>query len=174
MSIASINAAKKRRTEIAASPMFKNNNNNAPMHNRQVSPNNTPQNVQSQPIDPKKPMQLQQVITLLDNRILYLENHLVEMSNTQASVIIDNNNNNNNDDEKQKQHTVNEQLSQQEIKQTVDETISEHVTEFDHRYELLAQEFVEMKQIVLSLQSYTMDVNKTLLADREQLLKIIE
>ena len=65
MSLASINAAKKRRSEIAASPMFKNNNNT--------------QNVQSQPIDPKKPLQLQQVITLLDNRILYLENHLVEM-----------------------------------------------------------------------------------------------
>jgi hypothetical protein len=39
--------------------------------------------------------------------------------------------------------------------------------EFNHRYELLAGEFNGLKSLLLSLQSYTMDVNRKLLEDRE-------
>ena len=38
--------------------------------------------------------------------------------------------------------------------------------EFNARFELLADEIANMKNIVLSLQSYTMDVNKMLLEER--------
>jgi hypothetical protein len=38
--------------------------------------------------------------------------------------------------------------------------------EFNNRFELLATEMNNMKDIVLKLQSYTMDVNKTLLEER--------
>jgi hypothetical protein len=45
---------------------------------------------------------------------------------------------------------------------TVDE-LSENMTEFDGRFQLLATEIANLKDIVLSLQKYTMDVNKMLL-----------
>lgn len=168
MSVSSINAAKKRRTEIIASPMFKNANMPIP---RQVTQVNTAQmntaqtnnlvQPQQQPFDPKKPMPLQQVITLFDNRILYLENHLVKISNQQVNVV------------PEKNESSKLQLSEQDIQKTVESSISEHMTEFDHRYELLANEIVNIKQIVLTLQSYTLDVNKTLLEEREQLLTLL-
>jgi len=37
------------------------------------------------------------------------------------------------------------------------------VEEYNHRFEILADEIANLKDIVLKLQSYTMDVNKTLL-----------
>ena len=170
MSVSSINAAKKRRTEIIASPMFKNANmpiprqvtqvNTAQMNTAQTNNLVQPQQ-QQQPFDPKKPMPLQQVITLFDNRILYLENHLVKISNEQVNVV------------PEKNESSKLQLSEQDIQKTVESSISEHMTEFDHRYELLANEIVNIKQIVLTLQSYTLDVNKTLLEEREQLLTLL-
>ena len=47
--------------------------------------------------------------------------------------------------------------------------LAEIIDEFDKRYELLAEEIVNIKNIVLSLQSYTMDVNKMLLEERSTL-----
>ena len=173
MSVSSINAAKKRRTEIIASPMFKNANmpmskpvvaqmNTTKINTAQINTAQTNNLVQQQqPFDPKKPMPLQQVITLFDNRILYLENHLVKISNEQVNVV------------PEKNETSILQLSEQDIQKTVESSISEHITEFDHRYELLANEIVNIKQIVLTLQSYTFDVNKTLLEEREQLLTLL-
>ena len=38
--------------------------------------------------------------------------------------------------------------------------------EFETRFEIMAQEISEMKQIVLSLQSYTMDVNRILMEEK--------
>jgi hypothetical protein len=43
---------------------------------------------------------------------------------------------------------------------------SDLLDEFNNRFELLATEINNMKDIVLKLQSYTMDVNKTLLEER--------
>ena len=40
------------------------------------------------------------------------------------------------------------------------------LTEIDSRFELLAEEISNLKHIVLKLQTYTMDVNKTLLDER--------
>lgn len=40
------------------------------------------------------------------------------------------------------------------------------IDEFNHRFEMLAEEVANMKDIVLKLQSYTMEVNKTLLEER--------
>jgi hypothetical protein len=44
------------------------------------------------------------------------------------------------------------------------------VEEFDKRYEMLAEEIVNLKNIVISLQSFTMEVNKTMLEERRQIL----
>lgn len=44
------------------------------------------------------------------------------------------------------------------------------MNEMQSRYEILAQEIGELKDIVLKLQVYTMDVNKTLLEERIHIL----
>jgi hypothetical protein len=48
--------------------------------------------------------------------------------------------------------------------------ITEVLDEFNERFETLADELANLKNIVLSLQSYTMDVNKTLLQERIRIL----
>jgi hypothetical protein len=48
--------------------------------------------------------------------------------------------------------------------------ITDVLDEFNGRFDQLAEEMTELKNIVLSLQSYTMDVNKMLLEERVQLL----
>ena len=52
--------------------------------------------------------------------------------------------------------------------------LKEIIEEFDKRYEMLAEEIVNIKNIVLSLQSYTMDVNKMLLEERNRIFSEIE
>jgi len=43
----------------------------------------------------------------------------------------------------------------------------------NHRFEFLMNELIDLKDIVLKLQTYTMDVNKTLLDERIHLLSDI-
>ena len=50
------------------------------------------------------------------------------------------------------------------------EVPSDFIEEMQSRYEILAREIVDLKDIVLKLQSYTMDVNKTLLEERIHIL----
>ena len=45
---------------------------------------------------------------------------------------------------------------------------SEYVDEFNARFVLLAEEIANIKNVVLNLQSYTMDVNKTLMDERNK------
>jgi hypothetical protein len=52
----------------------------------------------------------------------------------------------------------------------VPSNITEVLDEFNARTERLAEEIENLKNIVLSLQTYTMDVNKMLLEERAQLL----
>jgi hypothetical protein len=51
--------------------------------------------------------------------------------------------------------------------------LHEHLSEFNHRYELLATELMELKETVMKLQSYTMDINKALINERIQILSDI-
>jgi hypothetical protein len=55
-------------------------------------------------------------------------------------------------------HTVENSVDIQEQHNWIDE--------FNHRFEVLAEEMNNIKDIVLKLQSYTMEVNKTLLEER--------
>jgi hypothetical protein len=48
--------------------------------------------------------------------------------------------------------------------------ITEVLDEFNSRFETMAVEIENLKNIVLSLQSYTMDVNKMLLEERVRIL----
>ncbi len=48
--------------------------------------------------------------------------------------------------------------------------ITPNTDDFNHRFDILADEIANMKNIVLSLQSYTMDVNKLLMEERVRIL----
>jgi len=48
--------------------------------------------------------------------------------------------------------------------------ITEILTEYNSRFDLLAEEINNLKDIVMKLQSYTMDVNKTLMEERIHIL----
>ena len=47
-----------------------------------------------------------------------------------------------------------------------DESKEQYIDEFETRFEILAEDFSSLKQTVLSLQSYTMSVNKILMDDK--------
>jgi hypothetical protein len=92
-------------------------------------------------------LSLQQVIALVDKRLVALETFAKETKDTppvaQTSVSAP---------------TVNP------------EEINALADEFNGKFELLANELSELKDIVMKLQSYTMEVNKTLMQDRVRML----
>jgi hypothetical protein len=106
---------------------------------------------------------LQQVISVIDKRLVSLEKNVDEIkkqpslasvgggtaTTTQAVLPSE-------QEEFNKQANENFQL------------INENLTEYDNRFEILANEIAEIKTIVLKLQSYTMSVNKMLLEERQQ------
>ena len=124
---------------------------------------------------------LQQVISQLDTRILYLEKFVIDtrkttnetikvvqegsirnLENTIIPTIVSTTEN----------KTVNASsfVSLAEVENIVKQTVDEHMSEFSHRYELLASEILNLKFIVMKLQSYTLDVNKTLMDERNALI----
>ena len=52
--------------------------------------------------------------------------------------------------------------------------ISDIVTEFNSRFELIVTEINSLKDIVLKLQTFTMDVNKRLLDERIEVLSEVQ
>ena len=124
-----------------------NNNNNE-------EPSTSNNSIQS--VDENKPISLQQALQLLSGRIIKLEKNIQETKN-------------------------NEQTNQviQNVEELNIETIVEKVTqsqifeEFNARYEILASEILTLKHIVMKLQSYTLDINKTLVEERIQILSEI-
>lgn len=88
---------------------------------------------------------LPQVIAVIDTRLISLESFVKETKQNPVSSV------------------SNSVLN-------VDNNLNEFISEIQSRYEILAQEIAEVKDIVLKLQSYTMDVNKTLLEERIHIL----
>ena len=85
---------------------------------------------------------LPQVIAVIDTRLIALESFVKETKQKPVSI----------------------------SSSVVDNNSSDFMNEIQSRYEILAQEIAEVKDIVLKLQSYTMDVNKTLLEERIHIL----
>jgi hypothetical protein len=48
--------------------------------------------------------------------------------------------------------------------------LNPHLDEFNHRYEILATEILDLKNVVMKLQSYTLEVNKLLFDERIRVL----
>lgn len=114
---------------------------------------------QPQPQGQSTGLTLQQVITLIDTRLVSLENvskqtqETIQILQTTGSSVSSNNNDESSD-----------------ISGMIDEKLEEYFSEFNTRTELLATEITNLKQIVLNLQAYTLEINKTLMEERIQIL----
>ena len=112
-----------------------------------------PQPIQSNNATPSagtSGLTLQQVISLFDRRIINLESFVKESK----------------DDSNRKIKFEDEVTPNTESITNLPEIINE----FNSRFDVFAQEIGELKDIVLKLQTYTMDVNKTLMNERIHLL----
>jgi hypothetical protein len=94
---------------------------------------------------------LQQVIAVIDNRLLNLE-HFMKESKEGGS-----------------KH-VHFEPATNNTEPMIDNSINEILSEFSARFDMIAEEVATLKDIVLKLQTYTMDVNKTLLEERINIL----
>jgi hypothetical protein len=91
-------------------------------------------------------LSLQQVIALIDKRLVNLETFAKETKDAPPAAAA------------QSTSTVNA------------EEINAMADEFNSKFEMLATEVAEMKDIVLKLQAYTMEVNRTLMQERVRIL----
>jgi hypothetical protein len=92
-------------------------------------------------------LSLQQVIALIDKRLVSLEAFVKETQSAPAPTQV-----------APSGPTVNP------------EEINNLADEFNNKFEMLATEVSELKDIVLKLQAYTMEVNKTLMMERVRIL----
>jgi hypothetical protein len=110
------------------------------------------QNSQSQP--PKSGLTLPQVISLVDKRLITLETFMRESQNgASTSVSVS---------------ASNASLSQSS--NVSEDAVNQLADEFNSKFEMLAREMADLKDTILKLQTFTMDVNKTLFEERIQVL----
>jgi hypothetical protein len=125
----------------------------------------TPSNLQTQP-QSQTGLTLPQVISVFDNRLILLEkfmNDAKQNTTNNMSNIVNN--------VQTLPNTTDVNTSQEKPNYNAVENVSINdfntiINEFNSRFELFAHEIADLKDIVLKLQSYTMDVNKLLLEDK--------
>jgi hypothetical protein len=130
---------------------------NAAARKRRAAPDaapsvvNRPGQFGSQPNQPAAPpsagLTLQQVIALIDTRLIKLETFMKESSQSDSA---------------QPRSTQSGPVNK-ELEITNNDIM---LQEIDRRFELLAEETNNLKDMLLKLQSYTMEVNKTLMEER--------
>jgi hypothetical protein len=116
-------------------------------------PSTAPQQKQTptQQQQPANGFTLQQVIAVIDRRLMNLESFVSENKDLPGR-----------DQSKNVRFEANPPQE--------DNSVQEILEEYNNRFNMLAEELGELKEIVLKLQSYTMDVNKTLLEERIHIL----
>ena len=102
---------------------------------------------------PKAGLTLPQVISLVDKRLVTLETFMKETQHNGFERGVD---------------------SQQVSSNVSEGAINGLSDEINAKFEMLANEVGELKDIVLKLQSFTMEVNKTLFEERIQMLSDME
>lgn len=100
---------------------------------------------------------LPQVIAVIDNRLIALESFVKEQKQSGVSSA-------------SSEKSVTFALEHENDAENDVGVTNDFMEEMQSRYEILAREIVDLKDIVLKLQSYTMDVNKTLLEERIHIL----
>ena len=98
---------------------------------------------------------LQQVINVINGRLLALENSEKERREAQSAGVVP-----------QLSSTPRSQSQEPLEEGEVELPIGEILSEYESRFEFLTQELSNIKEIVLKLQSYTMDINRILLEER--------
>lgn len=106
-----------------------------------------PQTQQQQPN--RNLMSLPQVLKVFDTRLNAIESNVKEL---------------------QSSSTTTEASDSKESSISIATEMQEILGEYEERFQVLANEIQSMKEIVLKLQTYTMDVNKTLLEERVQIM----
>lgn len=101
----------------------------------------------SQSQTPKGGLTLPQVISLVDKRLITLETFMKETQSGGSQT--------------------NGPLS---ATSASEDAVNAMADEFDTKFAVLAQEVADLKDVVLKLQAYTMEVNKTLYEERIQVL----
>ena len=96
---------------------------------------------------------LPQAIALIDRRLINLEQFVKETKDSQPE-----------------QSSINADQSNSKIDDSTIQQINQLFDEFNTRFEILAKEFADMKDTVLKLQTFTMEVNKTLFDERIKIL----
>lgn len=119
----------------------------ASLANETPAPSNPAQSAQSA----NAALTLPQVIALVDRRLIALEQYVKTKKDVDAQQ-------------------PGKATSSVESSPVIDSIVDE----FNSRYTILAEEIENLKNIVLNLQSYTMEVNKTLLEERVRVLSDIE
>ena len=114
-----------------------------------MPPPPTPGFQQTQP-NPAMGLTLPQVIALVDQRLVVVETFMKNMQSSDTTGFVSNAN------------TLSPTI--------LDNNANPILEELNSRYDLLAEEIINLKNIVLSLQSYTMEVNKTLMEERIHIL----
>ena len=117
---------------------------------RAMNPTSSPPNITTQteqPVSNGQPtgFTLPQVIAVIDKRLVNLEKGIADIKN----------------------NTVHSEQSNTSINNTQSQEIYDCLDEYNSRFEILTQEINELKNIIINLQSYTMDVNKMLLEEKQ-------
>ena len=105
---------------------------------------------------------LPQVISLVDTRLVKLETFMKETKDSGGKSVRF-------EEQAITEYNPNMQ-SNNEYNDQDGNTIEEILEDFNNRFMVLANEIAELKDIVLKLQTYTMDVNKLLMEDRVRIL----
>ena len=95
---------------------------------------------------------LPQVIAVVDNRLIALEHFAQTQSNLNAQF------------EAQQSVARTSEISE------IPENLKEIIDEYASRFDIIADELSSMKDTIMKLQTYTMEVNKTLMEDRIRIL----
>ena len=123
---------------------------------RNIQPNQQQQQQQQQSINSSTNVNapgltLPQVIALIDRRLNNLETFVKESKENSNQVKFENN------------------IQTPSVNSLPKNAFEQLVEEFGHRFDVLAEELSILKDTVLKLQTYTMDVNKALLEERIQI-----
>ena len=113
--------------------------------------------------NPTTGLTLPQVISVIDTRLIVLESFMKETKQSSENITMNSNPVSSNDSINQGQDQGQDQSFQNHV-----------IEEFETRFDILAGEIADLKDIVLKLQTYTMDVNKALLEERIHILSDIE
>jgi hypothetical protein len=145
-----------------------------PQSNRQVSvpiqtptPQQTNQNVPpNQPsiVSTTSPLPLQQIISIIDSRLLFLEKFVSTSQSSETSLRI---NESVPDLDKLKGPNFNEEWNDK-VQEIVAEMLKDYIEEMDSRYEILATEILHLKNTLTSIKAYTIESLQTFTLDTDK------